>query len=389
MNWRILAWPIALVWAWVISLVLVGVPAVVNWAAAPDDASVALIPRAADLWVIAMAPPITVDGVPISLMPWGFTLIWFALVAVGVRWAARFAPNPSWRMLLSVFVIGMLVTAGLAALMARIASIDIAPVAVSWRATIVAAAGFLVGGYPALAPYVRIPPAVARGGRATVLAVGGILVMAAVLLVIAMVRNIGAIAEMWSALAPGAMGGFVLLVLQLGYLPVLLVWSAAYLTGAGVVIGDQATISPFIATASSIELPPVPVLAALPTTASPLMWFLPAVVAIIGWWSVRRALRGVKVRRVERLAVAMGSALAAAVIMSVLAAWAQGALGTARLASVGPTPSVVGWLTFGLLALGGAAAALLGGSRQRTPLVEVVAQLDDEADDEAVKEPHA
>ena len=389
MNWRILAWPIALVWAWVISLVLVGVPAVVSWAAAPDDASVALIPRAADLWVIAMAPPITVDGVPISLMPWGFTLIWFALVAVGVRWAARFAPNPSWRILLSVFVIGMLVTAGLAALMARIASIDIAPVAVSWRATIVAAAGFLVGGYPALAPYVRIPPAVARGVRATVLAVSGILVMAAVLLVIAMVRNIGAIAEMWSALAPGAMGGFVLLVLQLGYLPVLLVWSAAYLTGAGVVIGDQATISPFIATASSIELPPVPVLAALPTTASPLMWFLPAVVAIIGWWSVRRALRGVKVRRVERLAVAMGSALAAAVIMSVLAAWAQGALGTARLASVGPTPSVVGWLTFGLLALGGAAAALLGGSRQRTPLVEVVAQLDDEADDEAVKEPHA
>lgn len=389
MNWRILAWPIALVWAWVISLVLVGIPAAVSWAAAPDDASFALIPRAADLWVIAMAPPITVDGVPISLMPWGFTLIWFALVAVGVRWAARFAPNPSWRILLSVFVIGMLVTAGLAALMARIASIDIAPVAVSWRATIVAAAGFLVGGYPALAPYVRIPPAVARGVRATVLAVSGILVMAAVLLVIAMVRNIGAIAEMWSALAPGAMGGFVLLVLQLGYLPVLLVWSAAYLTGAGVVIGDQATISPFIATASSIELPPVPVLAALPTTASPLMWFLPAVVAIIGWWSVRRALRGVKVRRVERLAVAMGSALAAAVIMSVLAAWAQGALGTARLASVGPTPSVVGWLTIGLLALGGAAAALLGGSRQRTPLVEVVAQLDDEADDEAVKEPHA
>ena len=385
MTWRIVAWPIALVWAWLISLVLVGIPALVSWAAAPDDASFALIPRAADLWVIAMSPPITVDGVPISLMPWGFTLIWFALVAIGVRWAARFAPDPPWRILLIVFVLGMLVTAGLAALMARIASIDIAPFAISWRATAVAALGFLVGGYPVLAPHLRIPSAVGRGVRSTLLAVVGIMVLAAALLVIAIVRNVGAIAEMWSALAPGAMGGFVLLVLQLGYLPVLLVWSAAYLTGAGVVIGDQATISPFIATASAIDLPPVPVLAALPTTASPLMWFLPAAVAVVGWWSVRRALRGTKARRGERFAVAMSSALAAAMIMAALAGMAHGSLGVARLASVGPTPSVVGWLTFGLLALGGGAAALLGGSGQRSAIVEVVAH----PDDEAVKEPHA
>jgi Family of unknown function (DUF6350) len=380
-----LAWPIALVWAWVISLVLVGIPALIGWAAAPEEASFALIPRAADLWVIAMAPPLTVDGVPISLMPWGFTLIWFALVAIGVRWAARFAPHPPLRILLIVFVSSMLVTAGLAALIGRLATFQIEPWAVSWRATAVAALGCLIGAYPVLVSHLRVPSAVVRGMRATVLAVGGIMGVAAALLVIALLRNIGAIVEMWSALAPGAMGGFVLLVLQLGYLPVLLVWSAAYLTGAGVVIGDQATISPFIATASSIDLPPVPVLVALPTTASPLMWLLPAVVALVGWWSVRRALRGTKVGRGERLAVAMSSALAAAVIMSVLAVMAHGSLGVARLASVGPTPSVVGWLTFGLLALGGGVAALLGGSRQRTPIVEVVAH----PDDEVVKESHA
>ena len=75
----------------------------------------------------------------------------------------------------------------------------------------------------------------------------------------------------------------------------------------------------------------------------------------------------------------------AAVIMAAMAAMAHGSLGVARLASVGPTPSVVGWLTFGLLALGGGAAALLAGSRQRTAIVEVVAH----PDDAAVKETHA
>lgn len=373
---RTLAWPLAIAWAWLISLVLVTLPALIMWAAAPDDAPVALMARAADLWVVAMGVPLVVDAVPISVMPWGFTLVWFTLFFVAVRWAVRFAPQTPWRIWVGILAGGLVITAGLAYGLARVSTFEIAPWAVSMRATTWAAAAVILAVLPTLAAMFRVPPLLRAGMRAMMLVLAALGALAAALLLVSVLRNVGAIVQMWSALEPGVVGGFVLFLLQLGYLPVLLVWAVAYLTGAGIVLGEQATLSPFIATTAPVDLPPLPILAILPTGAPPAMWFLPVVVIVVGWWAVRRARGSQRTSRTDRVIVATVCAIGSASVLASLAALSSGSLGASRLAQVGPTPSVVAWLSFGLLLSGGVLAALPAGPKRPVPVATPPAEGD-------------
>jgi hypothetical protein len=370
-SWRIAALPLAVVWAWAMSLVIVGIPAVIAWATAPDDVTVDPITRGANLWALAMAPAITLGQSTISLMPWGFTLVWFALLWAGTRWAMGFAPGLPARILGFYWIGSVVITAGLAFVVTQFTGpeLQISPGVVAWHAALVAGAAMALAIGMAtrtrLMPYV--PDVAQRTLRGIVLAVLGIAVVAAAVLIIAMVRSTGEILEVWRQLQPGAMGSFLLFVLQLGYVPVLLGWAAAYLTGAGIVVGEQATISPFIATTSAVDLPPVPILAALPTSASMVMWILPLSVMGVGAWAVHRAVRTSTLTRLHRLAVAGGVALGTSLVMALWAVMSGGALGSDRLAHVGPTPSVVAWLTFGLIGIGGALVAVLAVPRVPAP----------------------
>lgn len=375
-TWRIAAYPLAVVWAWAMSAVIVAIPTLIGWATATGEQPFQPMMRAADLWALAMAPPVTLNGLPISLMPWGFTLIWLALFWVGMRWAMSFAPDIPSRVL-TMFVAGAVVLTGaFAAIITRATSpeLDMSAWTVALHAAFIAALGMIVGAEPAYRAWLGeyLPEIVKRGTRAAVLAVLLLLAGAAALLFLSVATRIGDISAIWSELQPTATGGLLLFLLQIGYVPVLIVWSAAYMTGAGIVIGEQATISPFIATTSAVDLPPLPILAALPTTASPLMWLLPILVIAIGAWSTRRALRGSSAQRLDQLAVAGISAALAAVVMAGLAAISSGSLGAERLAVVGPTPVVIAWLTFGLLAIGGALAVVVGTQpRAAAPPIEL------------------
>lgn len=375
-TWRIAAYPLAVVWAWAMSAVIVAIPTLIGWATATGEQPFQPMMRAADLWALAMAPPVTLNGLPISLMPWGFTLIWLALFWVGMRWAMSFAPDIPSRVL-TMFVAGAVVLTGaFAAIITRATSpeLDMSAWTVALHAAFIAALGMIVGAEPAYRAWLGeyLPEIVKRGTRAAVLAVLLLLAGAAALLFLSVATRIGDISAIWSELQPTATGGLLLFLLQIGYVPVLIVWSAAYMTGAGIVIGEQATISPFIATTSAVDLPPLPILAALPTTASPLMWLLPILVIAIGAWSTRRALRGSSAQRLDQLAVAGISAALTAVIMAGLAAISSGSLGAERLAVVGPTPVVIAWLTFGLLAIGGALAVVVGTQpRAAAPPIEL------------------
>jgi hypothetical protein len=95
----------------------------------------------------------------------------------------------------------------------------------------------------------------------------------------------------------------------------------------------------------------------------------------------------------NRLAVAGGTALGTALIMAMWAVLSSGALGAERLATVGPTPSVVAWLTFGLIAIGGALIALLAAPRAPEPppvsIVPDPANHPDHEPEESAKEQHA
>jgi peptidoglycan/LPS O-acetylase OafA/YrhL len=139
--------------------------------------------------------------------------------------------------------------------------------------------------------------------------------------------------------------------------------------GAGVVIGPAVTVSPFVAVTAPAQLPPFPLLAALPQGATPLAWALPltgVVAGVLAGLVIARQAR--REPRLVRLALAAGAAVVAGTLLALAAFLAAGSLGDLRLAYLGPIPVTVGILGAVLVVLGAAPSAAAAASTDRRRL---------------------
>lgn len=128
-----------------------------------------------------------------------------------------------------------------------------------------------------------------------------------------------------------------LVLLQLAYLPNLVVWGAAYLLGAGFAVGAGTVVSPFTVEVGS--LPQVPVVALLPEhglSMALLPPFLVAVLAAIGGHVMRGIADDLPIRGRAALAGMVTTVVAA--VLVVLAFVSGGSLGPGRLDRIGPSP---------------------------------------------------
>jgi hypothetical protein len=183
---------------------------------------------------------------------------------------------------------------------------------------------------------------------------------------------------MAQSLEAGLGGGLALAALGVAYVPVMAAWGAAYVMGAGVVIAPAITITPFISVTTPAELPPFPLLAALPQGASPLSWLLPltgVLAGVLGGLLIARRAR--REPRLIRLALAGGASAVAGVLLALAAFLASGALGEDRLAVLGPMPVTVGILGAVLVVLGAVPSAVVPAGPERPALT--VAAVDDGA----------
>jgi hypothetical protein len=128
--------------------------------------------------------------------------------------------------------------------------------------------------------------AVARAGLMSVL---GALALSGALLTAALVVHWAEVVTVYEAVGADPVGGAALTVAQLGYAPHLLVWTLGWASGAGVTLGAGSTAGA-LATAVG-PLPPVPVLAAIPTGETllgPAALVVPVLAGVAGgWWFVR------------------------------------------------------------------------------------------------------
>lgn len=123
--------------------------------------------------------------------------------------------------------------------------------------------------------------------------------------------------------------------LQLGYLPNLIVWAVAFLVGTGVNLGVDRGLSPF--NSGDAVLPDLPILAALP--ADPPNWtaILPITVALGGALGAVVFARMLPERRLRRrITRAVAIAVTAGVFWWILMSLAGGSLGDGRLDQIGP-----------------------------------------------------
>ena len=357
-----------LLWAWGIGILLAAIPAFVNWMTAPEDAMAAAtaVSNGAGLWAAAQAVPVDIQGIPVSVLPWGYALIPLALSAVGTAWVLRSLPMMTRREWLIGLGLVTLLTAGLGAVIgsqANTASVVFDPVQVAGHAGFIAGLGYLVG--TASRPAYRHIVAQSLHGdalrvlRAVAVAVGGVIGVSALVLAIAMLATIGAATDLLEQLETGEIGALLLTLIQLGYLPVLLLWTVAYISGAGFVLAEQVLISPFIAITVPVDVPPIPMLTVIPTSASPIAWALPLLFIGVGAVTARVLLRTAPPRRLPRLALVALANFLAAFVIGLLASLSTGSLGVDRLASIGPTPYLVTWLVFAQLCIGALPIALL------------------------------
>jgi len=321
-----------------LGLLAVVVPVLVLWAV--DDragaGAVEALRTAGQLWLLAHGVTLEVPGGAYGLTPLGLLLLpgWLLM-----RAGRATGPAAAWRRAASVAVPYAVVTGAVALLSATDAVAPSMPSAVGWP-LLLAATAVLVGGRACLP---TAPLGLLRLARA-VLAATAVLVGAGALLVgAALALHLPRAADLAGSSEPGAVGGLGLLLAGLTLVPNAVVWGSSWLAGPGFVLGAGTAVGPF-----GHELGPVPalpLLAALPSGASPgwvgvLALAVPVGAGLLAGRLVHRSLRDPSAARTAGLATVVGVVTGA--VWTVLA-WASGGpAGGERLAELGPRPWSVG-----------------------------------------------
>ena len=339
-------------------LVCITLLVLAGWIAAPH-AGVGLpgvLRTAADLWLVGHHVGFALHGTGrigdgrIGMLPLGLVLLPGALLWIAGRWVvrrgqvSRLADVGYAALALAVpygLVAGALALAG----QSTLATPSLLQAVVSGFLIALVAGG--LGGARALAPWRRLIELLPPRARAVFLgSVGTLTVLTgagAILAGASLAARMGDFRSVDVALAPGLVGGGLLLLAQLAYIPNAIVWSVCYTLGPGFAFGTGTVIAP---TGSALgPLPMLPMLAALPSGAhstatgwvSLLMLSVPYLAGAFGGLLTARAAPIPAVELAPLWGFACGVATGCA--LGLLAAFAGGPLGSGRLTAVGPS----GW----------------------------------------------
>ncbi len=315
-------------------------------------------------WLLMNGVPPKLGSATITLVPWGLAIIpWALLFRAGRSFSLRTTKGTQWRVLggvtMVVIYVGAIVAAAHFTTSINVSFNDWWALSVSFVIGVSAVTvGVLSGAntqlglrIPALAMFV-----LKRGVAAAATFIG----VASLLLALRLLVNFDVAMDLFRGLNPGWSGFLAMLALTIGYLPVLVTWSAAYIVGAGFSIGPDVVVSPFIPVTAPTQLPPFPPLVAIPETAGALVWLLPLFVISIGVvWGIGISKSLGKESAMVRSVIGLAVAFVGAVIFYVLALMSLGNLGDVRLVSLGPDPLLSASLLWILLAVGITPTAVL------------------------------
>lgn len=321
---------------------------------------------------------VTVQTVHYTLLPWGLTIgVVFLAYGSGSLWGRISRVAHPLECLVGIAVFG-LAYGGLATttlLLARSPEWTASLPRVAMQATAIA---LLAGGIGAIRGsgltarfWPRTPSWVGVTARASLVAVLALVGAGALLLIGWVIARFSDVLQVQAAIGTGVVGGLVLLLITLAYLPTLVIWSVAYILGAGFSLGSESLVSPFLAVTTSAEVPLIPVIAAFPDTAMPMAWLYPCVTVacglLTGYLIARRASAE---PTLMRLVIALLAATIAAAIIAIMTFLASGSLGATRLAFLGPLPEFAASLAWIGLVIGMLPTSLLM-HRPRRPTLSV------------------
>lgn len=311
-------------WAAAVGWLLCGGALLLSAVEDPQRSLVSLI------WLTAHHAGLDTPTGTVTLLPLGLLLLTVLPLRRAGRFVAAHTDSSSLRLVAPLAVLLYSALAGMAAATSSgLPRVGVVP-AVGWAAVVAAVAG-LWGVVRQLRGRLPCPP-FAVG---VLISVGMPLAVGALLLLVTLVTSLSAIAEVQSQVTTSGVEQLALGLLQLAYLPNLIVWAGSFVVGSGFSVGADHVLSPF--SSAPPVVPDLPLLAALPVEASKWTAILPIVVAVsgaLGAVAFARLLPEPRLRRRITRAVALSAASGAA--WWLLTALTGGSLGDGRLDSVGP-----------------------------------------------------
>ena len=348
-------------------------PALLVWVAASQSTVpwTSALGTGASLWLLGGGAHLRVGAATVTVVP----LLFLLLAVLGATWSAGRAtfdsaqdrePRPLRGLVhqrlaaeLGAWTGGYAVCAALWWLAAALAG----PTPVPWTVALPVLAVPSLAAVLALVRHVRrrpellgeamrrpgwLPAAVPRGLRAGLEGAAVLVTAGIVVCVVMVVLHVDRVAHLQSELAPGVVGGAVLVLAQLAVLPNLALWAVSFLAGTGfsAVEGASAT---WTGSRTSV-LPMVPVLGALPEPgafpgALPLLVLVPVSVGTVVGWRALRSVSRLSSQRTKLGVVAVAVVVTAGTV-GLLDVLGGSSLGAARLARIG---APAGSMTLALL----------------------------------------
>lgn len=323
-------------WALIAALGMLG------WIAVPDVPLTAVLGVATRGWLLAHGVPISLPAMNISLVPLGATAVIIVLAVSFCQLAVRHSKPPlpeqrPYRWLRSGLLFSLVYVVLIAIARAQIVLDGVQ------NRTFLPTILFLVLlglgahvrplGLRAARPNNYVAP-VLRGIAAAWL---WMILIGAVVVALALIGGMGRVVSIHEALNPGILGGIMLLLSQLLWLPNFVLWGGAWASGAGIQIGLDTVISP-VMTQVGI-LPAIPVLGVIPDTiAMPpghIAWVSSGVIAggLAAWLFLRRLEIAARIDLSALLGAGIGAV--AGLVFTASQLLAAGDLGTVRLVWIG------------------------------------------------------
>lgn len=357
---------IAPLWAALLGLIIIGIPVILAWVTSMTTSTswTDTLHITGITWVVAHAVPFTFATTTYSLLPLGLLAIPGVLLWHSGKWVARSARIKTRQNAFIAIGLASIVYGISVAIIAAIASTtDITVLSTRAGLTgfvvsfIALGAGVLRASGVGAAMLAAFPPVVRGAIRAFCVASASLIALAALLILVGLAMSWSDALAVMNVLSPGFIGGIVLLLLQLAYLPVLAVWAIAFAAGPGFTIAPSVVLSPFAQASGVTQLPPVPILAALPEVTSVALWFCPLLVLLTGVIAGVYLSRRMPTYR-ERAVAMVLAGVGIAIVMMIACFAANGALGDVRLAGLGPSALPVGLAVGALVTIGGLAGAI-------------------------------
>ena len=349
--WR-LPWPLMTVLAAVVTAaagwILVTGFCVLGWISVPQIKASAVLQLGTQGWLLAHGISVGLPGAQLSIMPLGLTLLIIA-IGLGACQQAVLHSQPPANGQVGIRVARMGLAFGLTYIIligvgrgwtegdrAGQASLLTAVVLVFGLGLVASARA--LGWRPEMPSWVKGAGLAVSAGLA-VLVVGG-----AAVFVAALVAGNNRITRIHDALQPGGLGGVMLLLGQLAWLPNFVLWCGAWATGAGVQLGLGTVISP--ARSQVGMLPAIPIFGAVPPAGpmpqASLIWLVwPALAGIAAAYVMVRWLQRDAAARGQRLRLDLAALLGAlagivgGLAFLLLQLLAGGDLGSVRLVDLG------------------------------------------------------